>query len=927
MADGPRRGLLTLISGDTIQGVVRKGDSADAIGWQGIHFVDPFQFRLGTVRSIKFPSMRLDGNQGGPFSFELTTGDVIFGKLVGLTDQAVQIGSDDIGVVSIRRDLLRRIHRIDENTSVTFSSLRGMEGWRNLSLAGGGWFEDGDQIGTNLPGTAVSGEHAVPPRAVVDLELSWAGTPDFVFAIASDTAADDDAKQEGWRLETAGNDLVMVREEAGRVDVDTVADLSRASRIRLIIYLDQLRKTMEALRGDGISIGRISLSAASSGQPESPGSEGDMDADTSTNRGIRILNRGESLRLERLQIARWVGGIPSGDSTGEASIALADGSVVSGRVTGFDSTTNRLELKGTSKNLSLDLANVVTVRLDPKVGSVDPGQCALFLHGGMRLSGQLIRVGGNGWVLGGDHYQQEVQLPHKLVRTLIVFESEAANLPSKPVLGRIGRLEIGSDRSSGRLVSDDASADGADAFPWRWHPLSSNTSARIRRDAMGKIVYRDPPKIDSQSAAARMLAQQRLRTQQQRRGLNFGELFLQRADLTKESPVKRDAHVVHLRSGDVIACRVDSIDESGVSLSTANSEGGFVPHERIKAIEFVANSPPPSIDDAKRERLLTIPRLQKTAPPSHLLCSHNGDFLRCRLLATEKTAFRIEVQMEELLVPRERVAQIIWFHRSEIESADSSVSEAVPVDQQDREEVGYAGLMQVVLNDGKRVTFTPTRFVDGVIEGTSQWVGACRFDLTNVDQIVLGDQIAEEVADVAYNQWKLQPAVEPLVTAAMSGDAAKTSGTQSPLVGIEAPEIKLELLNGETFQLSRCKGQIVVLDFWASWCAPCMQTMPLISDAMAEFDPSQVRLVSVNLGEPVNQIEEVLERQQMQTTVALDRDGAVAQQYQARAIPQLVIVNADGNVERLYVGGGSEVVERMQADIRALLDTADAVSP
>jgi hypothetical protein len=146
------------------------------------------------------------------------------------------------------------------------------------------------------------------------------------------------------------------------------------------------------------------------------------------------------------------------------------------------------------------------------------------------------------------------------------------------------------------------------------------TAASLRGELTGRIVYRDALKVDKQSAAARMLEQQRIRNQQQRRGLNFGELFLQRSDLSKSNSVNRNAHVVHCRSGDVIPCRVDAIDESGVMVSTADSGRGLIPHDKIKAVEFVSNSPPPSIEQAKRERLLTIPRLQKSDPPTHLLC-------------------------------------------------------------------------------------------------------------------------------------------------------------------------------------------------------------------------------------------------------------------------------------------------------------------
>ena len=48
------------------------------------------------------------------------------------------------------------------------------------------------------------------------------------------------------------------------------------------------------------------------------------------------------------------------------------------------------------------------------------------------------------------------------------------------------------------------------------------------------------------------------------------------------------------------------------------------------------------------------------------------------------------------------------------------------------------------------------------------------------------------------------------------------------------------LLDGTPFRLSACKGQIVLLDFWASWCGPCMRTMPLVEEAMREFDPKRV---------------------------------------------------------------------------------------
>ena len=412
---------------------------------------------------------------------------------------------------------------------------------------------------------------------------------------------------------------------------------------------------------------------------------------------------------------------------------------------------------------------------------------------------------------------------------------------------------------------------------------------------------------------------QRLRIKQQQRGLNFGELFLKRADEVKTPKVERDSHVVHVRTGDIISCRVDRIDSTGAYVSTIDSKDGFVSHEEIKAIEYVTNAPPPDLEAAKRERLLTIPRLQKSAPPTHILCSHNGDFLRCRLIEANADTIRVEVQLAEIKLPRDRIAQIIWLHPQEDSVQQEDASESISESAQSSI---YDGLAQVLLRDGKRVTFKPTQSTKTHVSGESAIIGPCTFPLETVDQLIIGKQILTEVTDIAYNRWKLQSAIEPLVTAAME-QGTDVTGSISPLIGQPAPEVSLQLLDGTPFKLSAQTGKIVVLDFWATWCAPCMQTMPLVDEAIKEFDGEMVKLVSVNLQESAQQIQPVLERYNLKLTVALDTDGVAAARYEARAIPQLVIIGKEGVVRQLYVGGGSKVVDQMSAAIKEML-TEDA---
>ena len=80
-----------------------------------------------------------------------------------------------------------------------------------------------------------------------------------------------------------------------------------------------------------------------------------------------------------------------------------------------------------------------------------------------------------------------------------------------------------------------------------------------------------------------------------------------------------------------------------------------------------------------------------------------------------------------------------------------------------------------------------------------------------------------------------------------------------------------------------------------------------------------MRLVAVNLQETAEQVTALLERQKLHVTVALDRDGVVADKYKAVAIPQTVIIGRDGNVARLFVGGGPHLEDQLKEAIKAVL--------
>jgi thiol-disulfide isomerase/thioredoxin len=188
---------------------------------------------------------------------------------------------------------------------------------------------------------------------------------------------------------------------------------------------------------------------------------------------------------------------------------------------------------------------------------------------------------------------------------------------------------------------------------------------------------------------------------------------------------------------------------------------------------------------------------------------------------------------------------------------------------------------------------------------------------------------------VTFKDWKADPkfAAEAFAFTApegvekadslmdiLSGGPASAEPGPHPLVGQAAPEIKLELLDGGELNLAALKGKkVVILDFWATWCGPCVQAMPVIDKVAEKFKDQGVVLYAVNLQEEPDQIKKFMEEAKLKVTVALDKDGAVAGSYRAEAIPQTVLIGKDGSVQVVKVGVSPNLEESLTKDLEAIL--------
>ncbi len=122
---------------------------------------------------------------------------------------------------------------------------------------------------------------------------------------------------------------------------------------------------------------------------------------------------------------------------------------------------------------------------------------------------------------------------------------------------------------------------------------------------------------------------------------------------------------------------------------------------------------------------------------------------------------------------------------------------------------------------------------------------------------------------------------------------------RSELEGQPAPDFKLTSLDGREVALSSFLGQHVVIDFWATWCAPCKKALPHIQ-ALSEGTPGLV-VLTVN-AEPPSVARSFVEQYGYSFTTLVDTDRSVSAQYGVTAIPTTFIITPDGIVARQMVG-------------------------
>lgn len=123
-----------------------------------------------------------------------------------------------------------------------------------------------------------------------------------------------------------------------------------------------------------------------------------------------------------------------------------------------------------------------------------------------------------------------------------------------------------------------------------------------------------------------------------------------------------------------------------------------------------------------------------------------------------------------------------------------------------------------------------------------------------------------------------------------------------PWSGGAAPPLELADLKGAKHRLADYRGSVVLINFWATWCAPCRDEMPSIERLRASLEGKRFAVLAVNLAEPQSRIVSFLEKVPVSFTVLLDRDTRTAKAWEAKLLPATYIVGPDGKIRYRYLG-------------------------
>ena len=162
---------------------------------------------------------------------------------------------------------------------------------------------------------------------------------------------------------------------------------------------------------------------------------------------------------------------------------------------------------------------------------------------------------------------------------------------------------------------------------------------------------------------------------------------------------------------------------------------------------------------------------------------------------------------------------------------------------------------------------------------------------------------------------KLKNSMIALVFSIFAASSLASSGME----GQQAPDFALKSSTGENLRLSEYRGDVVMINFWATWCGPCRQEMPLLDELYSRYQRVGFNLLGVNIDDDSSRAMNMIEELGVNFPVLFDARKEVSKLYEVDAMPVTVIVDREGTVRYIHHGYKPGYEDMYLDQIRSLL--------
>jgi len=926
--------VLRIQGGDTYRGKLSPSQNPQQLLWNCPSFLEPIAFPWDALQLVQVQDSSGDPTESSPlgknpFCAELKTGQVVSGELVSIQPDRIELEVPQVGKVSLATENLRYLLRIIPGGSQAVEVLSAQDWEQVLPATRNGratkWYLKAGEISTDTSGTTISQWAQLPELATIDLDVAWdQASPNWWMTLGEPRRMELQVRKlQNKKL----LNVTLLLENSADADVTTIQlPYEEDQSIKLRLLCDAT-KGVYVLMKDNQVLGRLkgNIKERFVGRTKV----------SFTNTALGVLT------LRDLRISRNAFSIPSEAAEVEPN-RPANGQfewMTKARGTFFGSILNApadndgqgsVKVQGIAQT-PITLGFEEIERIEFPLETALPNQVTTVeLTNGMRFASSAIQSRTEASFEGIDIDVAGKKLPVALSQIKRISKRPLPILedPQPKTIAEAQKIVVQ------RLITDDAVSTGRIASVSQ-HTPGSKTFTWLAKNAVAPVALN--PRADG---AIEPLVTQ-LAGSTQKRTKPTENLANVRTDTPPNEndvgrPLKPEDPSLFLFSGDCFPAMVRRGDAEEFFFESTLFPKQSIEQALVRGVRFVDYRGVDKIDRATRLRLLTLPRVQRNNPPSHLVVSRDGDLLRGKLIHFDRDQLVVDVRGEQRTILVKNIAELIALDPAPKLEQPNEPTESTqpteptqptdPAQSADSAEpqvpapIASNDVYQIILEQGARVSIVPESVDAEELKGTHPQLGECSLPWSSVVRISLGDAIAVDASQNRYGKWKLQHAPDPKFVSESEGGNDRPNDTpQMRMIGQGAPEFDLMKIDGTPFKLKENRGKILIVDFWATWCGPCIRSIPSLIEISKEYKEAGVELVLVNCEEPETRVRPFLERLKSIPTVVLDTDGTVSKQYNVAAIPQTVLIDRDGGIVEVLVGASDENEEILRKKIETLI--------